>query len=145
MVENQLFQASLVFVCKDCCLYNPYIYTNIPYVHSYHVRIVILEDECLARRIDLNPRDIELAAFAPRQKILEMLQKGKGPATNAELVEKCGLTKRKVSYNLSKLAEAGLIEVKPTEKGLKCVSITRKGQNVLPGVLGEKQDLQEVH
>ena len=99
----------------------------------------------MAKRIDYDPKDIELAAFAPRQKILEMLQKEKAPATNAELVEKCGLTKRKVSYNLSKLAEAGLIKVEPSEKGTKCVSITRKGQNVLAGVLGEKQDLQEVH
>jgi DNA-binding MarR family transcriptional regulator len=92
-----------------------------------------------------DPKDIELAAFAPRQKILETLQKQKKPATNAELAEKCGLTKRKVSYNMSKLAEAGLIKVELSEKGMKCISITRKGLNVLASVRGEKQDLKEVH
>ena len=67
---------------------------NLPDAHSYYVPIVILEDECLAKRVDYSPKDIELAAFAPRRKILEMLQKGKAPTTNAELVEECGLSAR---------------------------------------------------
>ncbi len=74
-----------------------------------------------------------------------MLQKRRGPATSGELAEECGLTKRKVSYNMLKLAEADLIKVEASEKGIKCFSITRKGQNVLAGVLEGRQNLQEVH